>query len=301
MRLLTGACQNIEKIDQAIEIITRQTPEADWNVTETITVAKLYELKGEFDRAEALLLRAVEMNRRSSSAFQEYIHYYARRQAFDQVYALASQRRTEVPEDVLSLVVAGEILGARCPDAQLRNAGMEWLEAIANDHPDHAAEATYRSGACYYQRGDLERAEALFQRASKLAPSSPRPINALAWLYSEDRDRPAEALAMIERYTASGGQEDAALIDTHGIVLLRLERVGEAKQKLIKALMVAGQTPTLTAATYHLGLALLEAGDDDEALAHVRRSLRLNERLVGLTEVEQGHARQLVSQSGDQE
>ena len=301
LRLLAGACQDAEQIDQAIAIITGQTPEADWTVTEAITVAKLYELKGEFDAAEALLQRAVELAPRSSWAFQEHIHYCARRQAFDQVYALASQRRLEIPEDVLSLVVAGEILGGHCPDAQLRSVGMAWLEAIATDHPAHAAEATYRMGACYYLRGDLERAEAWFQRASKLAPTSPKAINALAWLYSEDRANPAEALGMIERHLASGGQEDPALMDTHGLVLLRLDRVGEAKQRLMKAQLQAGQTPTLTAATYHLGLALLASGEGVQGVEHVRRSLRLNDRLVGLTEGEQRHARQLVLESGDDE
>lgn len=297
LRLLADAYQNTEQIDQAIETIAGQAPEADWNATEATILAKLYEFKGEFDRAEALLLRALEMNPRSSEAFQEYIHYHARREAFDKVYALTSQRRVEVPEDIRSLAMAGEILGASCPDTQLRSVGMEWLEAIANDHPDHAADAAYRSGACYYQRGDLDRAEALFQRASKLAPLSPRPINALAWLYSEDLDRPAEALAMIERYIAGGGQEDAALLDTHGTVLLRLGRISQARQMLTKSLAMAGQTPTLTAASYHLGLVLLEGGDDDEALAYVRRALKSNQRLAGLTEGEEQRARHLVSES----
>jgi tetratricopeptide (TPR) repeat protein len=119
-------------------------------------------------------------------------------------------------------------------------------------------------------------------------------VNDLAWLYTEDLGRPAEAVALVERFLAKGGTEDAHLLDTHGLALMRLGDLDAAERKLTACLRQAGGTRTQAAATFHLGLLHLTAGRQDEGTTYVREALSLDERLGGLTEREKQEARRLV-------
>jgi len=294
LRLLAAAYQFAGQSDEAINYLERQAPPEQWTQLETILLAKLYETKKDLSRAEALLRRAVEMDKRSAEAFQEYVHYFARRGGFDQVYALASQRRAEFPADVESVAAAAEILGTLSPDASLRQTAIDWLKETAAKHPDQAAAATYRCGLCYYQQGDLANAEAMFAEASRLDPTAGKPVNALAWLYCENLSQPDKALGLLDKYLGGSGAANAEMLDTYATVLLRLGRLDAAKQKLLACLDLAGQTPTFTAANYHLGLVLLKSNAPDEARAYVRRALQLQERMGGLSAKEREEAQRLL-------
>ena len=119
--------------------------------------------------------------------------------------------------------------------------------------------------------------------AQRLAPADGDIVNNLAWFYSEYLKNPAKAVALIDRFLANGGTEDAHLLDTHCVAFLRLKRFGDAQQKARECLKISGQTPTQTAATYHLGLALMESNQKDEALSNFRKAKRLDQRRGGLT------------------
>lgn len=294
IRLLATAYQHTGRIDRAIRMIEGLAREEDWSPTEIIVLAKLHELRGDIDQADSLFNRALVQQPKSSDVFQEHLHYHARHGALDEVYALASQRRLEVPEDIESILTAGELLAANSMDRRLREVGTTWLEQIARDHPDRAVDATYRNALCHYHRGELTNAETLLQEAMRIAPTSPRSVNALAWLYSEDRDDPNKALQLIEQFLDKDDQDSAELLDTHGTILLRLNRLDEAEKKLRTCLEIAGQTPTLTVASYHLGLVLLKKDERGEARVYFRRALELNERLGNLSETERQHARELT-------
>jgi Flp pilus assembly protein TadD len=192
------------------------------------------------------------------------------------------------------MLVAGELLAAESRDARLRQTGSNWLSGIADRYPDRAADAIYRIAMSHYRQGDLVNAETMLLKATTLAPTAPQPTNALAWLYGQDRDRPREALGLIERFTQAGGTANAEMLDTHAAILLKLGRIDEARQKATECLNAAGQTPTLTAANYRMGLALLEQGDRDAAITYVRHALHLDEQLGGLTPTERSEARRIL-------
>jgi tetratricopeptide (TPR) repeat protein len=296
VRLLATAYQETGQVNRAIEFVEGLAPQDALTASETLILARLHEVNNDLDRAEVLFLLASRLDEGSSGTFQEVLKFYARRQGFRRVHTLGSQRRADFPNDVTSLAVAGEILGAQCPDATLRETGMEWLEEIAREHPDWASDALFRTGMCYYQQGDLEKAEDKFLRASSLAPEASGPVvNALAWMYAEDLGRPDDARAVIDRFLAAGGHEDARLMDTHATVLLCLGELEAARQKLAECLKRAGQTSTLAAAHYHLGLVLFKGGDVSEAVSYIKTAMRLADRLGGLTEKEREQAERLIA------
>lgn len=295
LNLLIAAYERTGQVDRAIEFIERQAPENEWKDTEIILLARLYEGRPDLPRAEALYRRAHEMNEAAGGPFLALVRYYARRSDFDRVHALASQHREQHPEDVNSLVVVGEILAARGDETEFSEVGLRWLEDAAQNHPDSAADATFRRARAYYQKGDVERAVALLEEAVKLAPDTLGPVNDLAWIYSVELDRSQEALALIEEYLSAGGAEEMHLADTHGMVLLRLGQLDAAEERFNTCLRLAGQARTATAANYHLGLVLLERGHTDEAKTYFQRAIDLDKSRGGLNANEREDALQQLA------
>jgi len=297
--LFADASRQAKQVDPAIEFIERLSPEPKRPAAETLLLAKLYESKGDQVRADALFGRALndDPGAPGPAMLTEYILFQARCGAFDQVYSLASQHRLEHPGDVETLAVAAELLGSQSPDPDLRLRGLEWLDEIAANYPDYAADARYRSGMCRLQHGDLVEAETMLLRASQLAPDNPKPVNALAWLYGEESGKPQQGLSVIEKFLAVGGRATPEMLDTRGTLLLRLKRLNEAREVLSSCLATVEQSPTRAAATYHLGLVMLESGANQDGLSNVRLALDLHERFGGLALKEVQEARRLLAQA----
>jgi len=298
LRLFAAAGRFAGQTDQAITYIEQQAPREHWTPLELVLLAKLRESKGEGEKAAELFTGAFERDPRSPEIFQEYVHFLSRAGAHDQVYALASKRRMKMPQDVDSIAVAAELLGTRSADSSQRQTAVGWLREIAAAHPDHAADAHYRAGLCYYQIGDWKNAEDFLTKAAQIEPNSARAVNALAWLYCEKLTQPQKALSLIEGYLARGGLTTAELLDTFGTVLLRLDRLDAARDKLLACLDLAGQTPTYAAANYHLGLVLLRLDSPSEAQSYLRQALQLHKRVGGLTDDDLKEAQRLLAETG---
>jgi Flp pilus assembly protein TadD len=102
----------------------------------------------------------------------------------------------------------------------------------------------------------------LYEHALTLAPNSVRVLNNLAIALSELDDRSGDALAVINRAIDLVG-ESPELLDTLGMVLFRTGNFSDA----ISRLREAAATSNDTRHRFHLLMALLETGDEAEALA----------------------------------
>ncbi len=294
LELFTTAMQRTGQANKGIETISRLSPDETRPSGQSILLAKLCESKGDFIEAEKHFRRAVVTDQAAPAAFREYMFYQARRGSFDQVYSLASKYREDHPTDIETVAIAAELLAAQSPDEDFRRRGFEWLADIAIQFPDRAADASYRSGMCRFQRGEFAEAEKDLLRASQLAPDSANPVNALAWLYGEELNRVTDGLAAIDAFLQSGGKPTAEMLDTHGVLLFRQKRFDLARQQFRACLAVVGTSPTRTAALYHLGLLQLETGSMEEGAAHIRQAVEMNERVGGLNPREEVTARQLL-------
>ena len=297
VRLLAAAFAETGRLDRAVEFVEGLAPLEAMTATELLVLARLLESKGDLDEADSLYMRAAQLDESSASTFSATAQFHARRGRFDLVHSSGVRRRSEFPDDVASLAVVAELLGAQSADDELRQTGMTWLEQIAREHPQAASNARYRLGMCHYRHGDFERAAEQFIQSAVLSPEAPQPVNALAWMYAEDLGRLDDARAVVDRFLAAGGQENAALLDTHAIVLLRLGELAAATRKLTESIKVAGQTPTLVAANYHLGLVSLEQQNVPAAHSYIKTALRLAGRLGGLTPKEREKATRIIEEA----
>ena len=295
LELLATAYQETGRTTEAIRLIESQSSTGTRSAGETLILARLLELNGDTQAAKTLFQQAANTDQESGHPLQKLLLFLERQGDFQFVLDLGLQRRSDHPNDFTSLAVAGEILGSRCTDPPLRETGLAWLEEIAREDSDRAPDAAYRAGVCFYRCGQFDRAEERFREAMRLAPRFPEPVNALAWMYTEDLDRPREAATVVDGFLKGGGVADAKLSDTYAVALLRLGELDKAKERLEYCLRWAGQTPSLAAAHYHLGLVLRANGDISNASSSIRMGLALADRLGGLTDQERLHARGLIS------
>lgn len=295
LRLLPSAAERAGQIDRAIKLVEAGAADGKLNAEESVALGSLYEAKKDLPQAELLFQQSIALSPEDSSVFQTWLQFQSRRNAYGRVRDLAEKRKAERPDDVGSLLAAAQILGLQSADAKLREVGIEWLMAIASAHPAFAADAIYRAGVCHLQGGDVAQAESAFLQAAQAAPTSPGPVNDLAWLYSEELDRPADASAILQKFLSAGGRETPQMLDTHGAVLLRLGQWEAARTKLLACIDAAGQTETLTAATFHLGQLLHHQQKHSDAVAHLRRALDLDKRYGGLSEKDRAVIGQLLA------
>ncbi len=272
--------------DQAIKFIRQITPKDRSSVGAIVSLARLYESKGDEAQSRKLWNQIDPATTDSSVAFQALLRYHARKHDWLRVQEITQARRQAYPLDIDSLKFAAQVLGLRQDNAEAQSVGIAWLREIAQSHPAHGADAIYRLGLCFYESQQYADAESHFLQAIDMNPNSADIVNALAWLYCEHMNKAKQASQLIDRFLASGGQPNAQMLDTHGVILAKLGQTNRAKSVLRMCIRVAGQTPTLTAATYHLGMVLAQAGEHELVDRQYREALTLNNRLGGLTQQE---------------
>ena len=294
--LLATAFRRTGRLADAVALVEGQSDGIDMTGAESALLAELYEAGGDLQKAESIFESALARDGTDADVFSRFLQFKARRGAFEAIQSLAEARRADLPADISSRIEAGAILGSRCPDPSLRKIGLDWLDEIIRTQPEHAADAAFKAALCHYAHREFTQTEPLLKKAAELAPARPRPVNTLAWMYCEDLNQPERALDTIDAYLARGGVEDDALLDTHGTVLMRLGRLSPARQKFVRCVARSGQGTTLTAATYHLGQALLKDGDAREGRRYLRQALQLNEKLGGLSTDDETAASKLLGQ-----
>lgn len=187
-------------------------------------------------------------------ACKEAVAAGAAREAAEMVVRVVSPGRDRARADAAAVAKAAEILQAalkiRPDDPQILLA----LARVRNYQGDHAEEVR------------------LYREALAHDPPSFLFLNDLAYILSEELDRPAEALPQIDDALRRVGP-NPTLLDTKGLVLIRLGRFGDAATVLTQAEgLVAAGSPTRAAIAFHQALAAKGLGRGDEARAAAARA-----------------------------
>jgi Flp pilus assembly protein TadD len=138
------------------------------------------------------------------------------------------------------------------------------------DAPQEVHWGLYYSRAIAYERaGEWPEAEADFRTALELSPEQPSVLNYLGYSLVEQRGDLDEALSMIERAVA-GQPDDGYITDSLGWVLYRLGRFDEALPHMLRAAELEPVDPVVND---HLGDVLWMVGRQREAEFQWRRAL----------------------------
>lgn len=142
-------------------------------------------------------------------------------------------------------------------------------------------------GRLYLERGEVDKAQATYERVIQENPEIAPAKNDLAFMLASRGSELERALRLAEdAQRALPDSPNAA--DTVGYVYLRLGRHEAALQQLIRAIERAGaDDPSLPTFHYHLGLALARLARPDEAAAHFEKALALDPNFPGAADARQ--------------
>jgi tetratricopeptide (TPR) repeat protein len=129
----------------------------------------------------------------------------------------------------------------------------------------------------------------------ELKPDEYEALNDLAWILGVDLNRPTEALPYADRGIGVR-PDDPSLLDTRGVILLRLNRLREARESLERCVDIGGIAPTTRAiALVHLGEVLQTMDDGAGARMRLESALRLDDKQTVLDAATRQKAESLLA------
>lgn len=148
-------------------------------------------------------------------------------------------------------------------------------------------------------QGSKAASEKLYRMLLRNHPNDIIIMNNLAWMLSEDNGEHQEALAMAER-ALKLRPDYANLLDTHGVICLRLKRYDDAARSFARAIsLLAPRAPYYALMHYHLAEAYEGMGQQGEARQFYQESLELNTRFRGLTPQQTSLAQSRIGGTGE--
>ncbi|MEW4569395.1 tetratricopeptide repeat protein [Tautonia sp. JC769] len=160
-------------------------------------------------------------------------------------------------------------------DPELMARASDLIEEAAAKHDLPAIKAVLAMLRHFQGRVDPGRFDDEIRIYRELLQSEPDNIvylNNLAWALSEYAEQPAEGLELIDRALATLDVRAPELLDTRAVILLRLDRLDEARSTLDE---VIRERPNSALYRFHLARVLDRAGDPDAALESFARALEL--------------------------
>jgi len=193
---------------------------------------------------------------------------------------LLQQLRVLQPEKQIDyLIVEGQLLQDKLTQTEV----LDFYAQALTIKPDDI-ELIYARGLYASDQGLIEQAEADFRRVIELEPENADALNALGYTLTDQTDRHAEALKLIEKAIALK-PESAAILDSMGWVLYRL---GDFEQSLAYLQRAYEKSQDAEIAS-HLGELLWVTGNQgqareiwDKALAenpHSKKVIEARQRL----------------------
>jgi tetratricopeptide (TPR) repeat protein len=130
-------------------------------------------------------------------------------------------------------------------------------------------------GQAYQQLNQNDKAVEAYQRALAINDKDPATLNNLAWIFSEVRKKPDEALPLVTK-AQQLAPESPEILDTLGWVQYRRGAFAEAEKTLLKAVE---RSPNTGAIQFHLGMTYSRLGKRNDAISALRRAAQLDPKL----------------------
>lgn len=228
----------------------------------------------EYAVAEAALARAEELSPGDVNAARERMRMLAAQERYDEVLKVLSEVRANHGDDAGALAAGGYALAAASDPRLLREARSAFEAAV---QADPGSLEGYRGLAnVAFRTGDMEAAIGAYRGLLKVSALDAGALNDLAWILGEHKGEAglteAEQLATrgLTRYP-----DDVHLLDTRGVVLMKLGRLDDARRDLEKCRNLAESQPgTRAAAALHLAQVLTAQGGDAAVIAVLLEEVR---------------------------
>ena len=241
------------------------------HVGSNLLLGRYLAANGQREQAMRSLEAALSVNPRLSEAQFLLVNLYAESRRLPEALTLARDLQQTEPRSVRTWVLTGAVLVAQ---DNPRDAVDAFGKALKID--GESVEAYRGLGQALGLLGQYDRAEQSYRKALAIRDHDLISLNNLAWMLSEIRKKPDEALPFAVRAQQLAPQS-ASVIDTLGWIHYRRQSYAEAEKLLILA---AERAPSDSAVRFHLGMTYAKLGRPQDAVSALRRAAQLDPKLA---------------------
>lgn len=278
--------KNQGKIDEAASVLTnayeRRADEPNFRAVGQDVVNPLRDF-GRYDEAEKIVQDLVK---RDSTLVWLSASIAASRGRYAEALA-SSQAALDAgaTADAVNTAVFTATKAARAvpPDTEAAARAIAFIEKAQAKYPDNVEAILALAHARYFQ-GRYEDQVRLYRLALDKKPARFDFLNSLAYILCERLNQPSEALERINECIAQGGPS-SNILDTKGLILIRLKQYDAAIRILNEALRVDAGT-ALGMIEFHLALAEREAGHPEASKQAAARAKKAGLDLTDCSERE---------------
>jgi tetratricopeptide (TPR) repeat protein len=284
-----GEVDTATRIVEALEKLEQERDVAPGNFGTVELRARLLEKRGEGDKALELLKNYVRRPRARPDEMLYLIASLGRQQRFAEAFGLCPEAWQKCPPEAAGGVTVALLRVMKPTDAQVARAE-GWLKEAIDKHAKNMALRMHLADL-YDLRGRYAESEREYRVVLKEEPGNVIALNNLAWLLVNNGNGGGEALPLIDAAVNGLGRRPD-LLDTRGLVYLKLNRVDEALADLKES---TADTPTPTR-LYHLARALQLAKEKDAAKKALQDAVKLGLVVAGLHPIEQQDCKRLLEE-----
>lgn len=239
----------------------------------------LYGRNNEIDKAHARLDQAINAHPKLGSL------HYLKAQAFgyQQNPQMVETELNKALELDPNYMPAYSALAALYIQAKQEDRAIAQYQKIISMRPDNATPYTL-IGILEDQRKNHDAAAENYKKALEKDPNAVIAANNLAWLYAVTGKGNLDEAVRLAQTVVQKNQNVAGFVDTLGWVYYKKNLYAAAVDQLRKAVALSEQQARATNSTpsaayhYHLGMALRDKGDREEARRELQTAIRLSEK-----------------------
>ncbi len=284
--------------DQAIAALGQYvaTPEGGRGSEAIVSLADLYQSKGDLERAGQLLDKAAALQPGGPAVLRGRVNWLAARKEYGEIVGRMNEYASTPAADAGVLEAAATAL-AVSPERAHNEQALHLYEAAIQAADDPLpAQVGYASLA--YRLGRVDAAERMYRKVLQANPTNVQALNDLAWLLCKDRGQGEQALDLADR-AARLAPGNIHVRDTRGTVLASLPgRASDARREFETCVELAEPDSAERArALLQLGRVLNQLGEAARARQRLQDARRIDGAQKVFSDAERGEIDHLTEAS----
>jgi len=270
-----------------------RTKEGGGSIMPLLTLADLYHLAGDAERAGQWIEQAERLDSRNQAVVHARFLWLVSQNRFEELAQISSAYLSAKEQDPTKVIRAASILAAS-DSTKLRKEGLKLFEHAVTLSPT-LTDAHLGLAFTLYQTGDVDRAKEIYQKLLNEHPANVQILNDLAWILQEHDHQYEAALELVNRGLRLE-PDDPHLLDTRGVILSNIaDRLADAKKDFEKLVRLSPPDSRQRAkALLQLGRICARLDDLAQAKQHLTDALEIDRKSDVLTAAERSEIERIV-------
>jgi tetratricopeptide (TPR) repeat protein len=272
------------------------------SISAIATLADLYRISGDMNKAGQEIARAEKLDPHSLTAVHARFLWLVAQKRFDELSHVSSAYFAAKDPNPTAFVAAATILAAS-DSMPLKKEAVKLFEravSLARTSKE-TRQARLGLASTLYQTGDVERAVTMYQELLKQYPDDKQALNDLAWILQEHEHRYDAALELANKGLVLWPDE-LHLLDTRGTILSKMgNRLADARKDFERLVESAPAGSAQQAkALLKLGRTCAKLNDPAQAKQRLQEALKIDGKINVFTAAERSEIEKILRTPGIQ-